>query len=130
VWGTGAGQMVGGEMGGNGSIRALLRLDDEGAGNLGLEMRRQDVSTAKWTGVRTIANHPLGMGLKLSTELEIAVPDKPNGRGIAWPWGLMALSWRSPSGWEVAGATEAASTPEHRFELNALVRLARTMELR
>jgi hypothetical protein len=128
---TGAGQAVGGQYGGNATVRALLRLDDEGAGNMGLEMRRQDVSTAQWTGVRTIANHPLPWDLRVSSELEIVVPDKPNGRGIAWPWGLLALAWRPhDTGWEVAAATEAASTPEHSYEVNALVRVARTMELR
>ena len=42
---SGAGQSVGGELGGNAWMRASLRLDDRGDGSLGLELRRQDVST-------------------------------------------------------------------------------------
>jgi hypothetical protein len=126
---SGAGQSVGGEAGGNAWARALLRLDDRGDGSLGLEARRQDVSTAQWTGVRFLGAQPLSRHFRFSTELEIAVPDAPHGRGIAWPWGLMALTWRSLTGWEIAGAVEAAATPEHRFELDSLVRLSRQLEL-
>ena len=130
LWATGAGQRIGADFGGNGSIRALLRLDENGNGNLGLEVRRQAVSTARWSGVRLLGAHPLGAGLRFSSEIEIAVPDDPRGRGLVWPWGLMALSWRSHNGWEAASGVEAASTPEHRFELNALVRISRVMEMR
>jgi hypothetical protein len=93
-------------------------------------MRRQDVSTARWSGVRGISSQPLGRHFRVSSEIEIAAADHPNGRGIVWPWGLLALSWRSGNGWEAAGAVEAASTPVHRFETNALLRVARTMEFR
>ncbi|MGD0529458.1 MAG: hypothetical protein ABSE49_30250 [Polyangiaceae bacterium] len=121
---SGAGQDVGGALGGNGWVRATLRLDDRGDGNMGLELRREDVSTAQWSGVRALCAQPLGHGLRYSTELEIVVPDHPDGRGAAWPWGLMALSWRSRNAWEIAGALEASSTPLHRYETDALVRVA------
>jgi hypothetical protein len=121
---SGAGQDVGGALGGNGWLRATLRLDDRGDGNMGLELRREDVSTAQWSGVRAICAQPLGHGFRYSTELEIVVPDHPDGRGAAWPWGLMALSWRSRNAWEIAGALEASSTPQHRYETDALVRVA------
>jgi len=122
---SGAGQDVGGGLGGNGWIRATLRLDDRGNGNLGLELRRVDVSTAEWTGLRGVAALPLGRGFRFSTELEVVVPDHPDGRGIAWPWGLCALAYRR-AGWEAAAAVEASSTPEHLYEANALARLSRT----
>jgi hypothetical protein len=127
---TGAGQSVGGDIGGNGWLRGLLRLDDRGDGSLGLEVRRQDVSTARWTGVRGISSLPIGRALRFSSEIEIAFPDEPKGRGTAWPWGLLALAWRPANGWEAAGAVEASSTPEHRYEVDALVRLSRALELR
>jgi hypothetical protein len=131
---SGATQAVGGELGYNASVKGLLRLDDRGAGSLGVELRRQDVSTAQWTGVRGIATEPLGRGFRFSTEVEIAVPDQPDGHGAVWPWGLMALAWRPNAGWgagwETAAAVEAASTPVHRYETNALVRLSRTLEIR
>jgi len=127
VLASGAGQMVGGEVGGNGWIRADLRLDDRGDGSLGAEARRQHVSTARWTGLRLIGAHPLGHGLRFTSEIEIVIPDEPRGRGWVWPWGLAALAWRSASGWEAAGAIEAASTPEHRYEVNALARLSRSL---
>jgi hypothetical protein len=125
---SGAGQAVGGALGGNAWLRAQLRLDDRGDGALGLELRRQDVSTARWSGVRGTASHPLGAAFRVSSEIEIAVPDEPRGRGIVWPWGLLALAWRR-SGWEVAAAAEVASTPTHRYEVDALLRVARVMEL-
>ena len=128
LWATGAGQSVGGEFGGNASLRALLRLDDRGDRNIGVEARRQDVSTAKWTGFRVVGVEPLGKHFRLSSELEVALPDAPNGRGSVWPWGLLALAWRSGNGWEIASAGEGSSTPEHRFELNALARISRVLD--
>jgi hypothetical protein len=146
VLASGAAQAVGGalasdteqagenELGYNASLRTLLRLDDRGVGSLGLELRRQDVSTAQWSGVRGIATQPLGRGFRFSTEVEIAAPDHPDGRGSVWPWGLMAVAWRPTTrwgrGWETAVAVEAASTPIHRYETNALLRLSRTLEFR
>jgi hypothetical protein len=130
---SGAAQLGENDLGYNASLRTLLRLDDRGAGSLGLELRRQDVSTAQWTGVRGVATQPLGRGFRFSTEVEIAAPDHPDGHGSVWPWGLMALAWRPTTwwgkGWETAAAVEAASTPVHRYETNALIRLARTLEL-
>jgi len=122
---SGAGQDVGGGLGWNGWVRATLRLDGQGSGNLGLELRRVDVSTAEWTGVRGVAALPLGRGFRFSTEVEIVVPDHPDGRGIAWPWGLLAFAYRH-AGWEAAAAVEASSTPTHLYEANALARLSRS----
>jgi hypothetical protein len=130
VLASGAGQLVGGELGMNAWIRSTLRLDDRGRGSLGLEVRRVDVSSARWTGFRAVGSQPLGRGFRFSSEIEIAVPDEPNGRGSVWPWGLLALAWRSNTGWEVAAAAEAASTPEYRYELNALGRVSRALEFR
>jgi hypothetical protein len=121
---SGAGQDVAGGLGGNGWLRATLRLDDRASGSLGLELRRVDVPGAEWTGVRAISTLPLGRGFRYASEIEIVVPDHPDGRGVAWPWGLSSLSWRSSKGWEVAGAVEASSTPLHRYEADALVRLS------
>ena len=124
-----AGQQVGDTYGGNVWLRSTLRLDDLGAGYLGLEIRRQDVSTAKWTGVRGVASLPIAARFRFSTEIELALPDEPAGRGIAWPWGLMAIGWRPGKGWETAAAVEAGASPQNRYEVNALLRLSRTLEL-
>ena len=124
VLASGAGQDVAGGAGGNAWVRSTLKLDDHGLGSLGLEVRRVDLPQAEWTGVRAIASLPLGDGFRYATELEIVAPDHPDGRGAAWPWGLTALTWRAPVGWEVAGALEASSTPLHRYEADALVRLS------
>jgi len=123
VLASGAGQDVAGGPGGNGWLRATLRLDAQSNGSLGLEVRRVDVPGSQWSGVRAIAALPLGKGFRYSNEIEIVVPDHPDGRGAAWPWGLSALSWRSRDGWEVAGALEASSTPQQRYEADALLRL-------
>jgi hypothetical protein len=124
-----AGQMVGGQLGSQSLVRATLRTDDDGAGRIGLEVRRQDVSTAQWTGVRVIVSQPLSDRFGGSTELEVARPDVPGDRGAVWPWGLLALSWRSGTGWEAAAALEAGATPLRRFETNALFRLSRSLEV-
>jgi hypothetical protein len=124
VLASGAGQDVAGGAGGNAWIRSTLRLDDRGLGSLGLEVRRVDLPQTEWTGVRAIATLPLGHGLRYATELEIVAPDHPDGRGTAWPWGLTALTWRAADGWEIAGALEASSTPLHRYEADALLRLS------
>jgi hypothetical protein len=100
VWLSGAGQMVG-----------------------GLELRRQDVSTAKWTGVRVTATEPFLRTLRVSTELELVVPDDQT-KGSAWPWALVSLGWRPHKTWELGGALVAASTPEHTFELIGLARVS------
>jgi hypothetical protein len=121
---SGAGQDVAGGLGESGSVRASLRLDDRGDGIVGLELRRVDVPGAEWTGARAVAALPLGRALRYSNEIEIAVPDHPDGRGAAWPWALSAICWRSRFGWEVAGALEASSTPLHRYEADALLRLS------
>jgi hypothetical protein len=123
-----AGQDVGGTLGGNGWMRASLRLDDRGAGTLGTELRRVDLPGAQWTGVRATSMLPLGKGFRYSSEIEIVVPDHPAGRGAAWPWGLSALSWRSDGGWEVASAVEASSSPLRRYEVDALLRLSLAFE--
>jgi hypothetical protein len=125
---SGAGQDVAGGLGGNGWVRATLKLDDQGAGSLGLELRRVDVPGAAWSGARAVAMVPLGHALRYSNELEIAVPDQPDGRGAAWPWGLAALTWGPRCGWEVSGAVEASSTPLHRYETDALLRVSYAME--
>ncbi len=125
---SGAGQDVGGMLGGNGWLRATLRLDDRGDRTVGLELRRVDVSTAEWTGVRGVAAVPLGYGFRCSTEVEVVVPDHPDGRGAAWPWGLLALTYRR-RGWEAAAAMEASATPEHLYETHVLARLSRSWAL-
>lgn len=127
---SGAGQSVGARLGGNGWLRSSLHLDDRGEGSLGLEVRRQDVDRAQWTGVRAVVALPLGHAFRYSSEIEVVVPDQPDGRGVAWPWGLLALSWHSRTGWEVASGVEASSTPQHRYETDALVRVSRALEIR
>ena len=126
---TGGGQAIGGELGGYATARGTLRLDDRGAGTVGLEVRRQDVPASRWTGVRVTASQPLGAHLRASTELELASADSATDRGTVWPWALAALAWRAGRGWEAAGAIEAGSTPRYAFEWNGLVRVARTLEI-
>jgi hypothetical protein len=126
---TGGGQDIGGELGGYATLRATLRLDDRGAGALGLEVRRQNVPGSQWTGVRVTATQPLGAHLRASTEIEVALPDESGDKGAVWPWMLGALAWRPGKGWEAAGALEAGSTPLYSFGWNGLLRIARTLEI-
>ncbi len=122
---TGSAQVQGGDVGGQGVGRATLALDDAWAGSLGVEARRVDFAGARWTGVRTIASVPIGLSLRASTELELVRPDD---RAVLWPWALGALGWTSASGWEVAGAVEAAAG---RIDsLHALARVSYAMDRR
>ncbi|HVY45908.1 MAG TPA: hypothetical protein VHB21_08520 [Minicystis sp.] len=124
-----AGQWAAGEVGGNGWVRATLALDDRGDGSIGVELRRQDVSTARFTGVRAVAAQKLPYALRLSTELELAVPDTSTDGASAWPWGLVALAWTPRGAWEVAAAVEASSTPTYRYSTAALLRVSKALEL-
>jgi hypothetical protein len=121
---SGAGQDLGGDLGAFGFARATLWLDDDRDGSLGLELRRHDIADTHWSGVRAIAAERLSAHLRASTELELVRPDDPRDRGSVWPWGLVALTWRTRSGWEAAAAGEAASTPRNRWELNGLLRVS------
>lgn len=121
-------QQISDDVGMNAWLRSTLRLDDEGAGQIGLETRRQEVGDARWTGVRVIGAQPLGGALRASTEMELVVPDAPRGRGAVWPWGLAALGWRPSSRWDVAAAIEASSGPQNRVETDALVRVSGSLE--
>lgn len=125
---TGSGQIQDVEIGGQGTARATLALDDEWAGSLGLEARRVDFGHARWTGARAIASVPLRWHLRVATELELVRPDDPRGRGDLWPWALGALSWRSETGWETAAAVEGSSGPENRSEVHVLARLSYAFE--
>jgi hypothetical protein len=124
LWLTGGGQDIGGKLGGYGSLRGMLRLDEKGAGSVGVELKRQDVAGARWMGVRTILTQPLFSQVRFSTELELASGETSTG-SATWPWGLMALGWRW-SKWEASTAVEAGSSPRYRFEMNGLLRVART----
>jgi len=124
LWLVGEGQYVGSTYGANAIARARLSLDDRGEGSLFVEARREDVSTAQWTGLRFTATRPITRALRWSTELELVIPDQPQGKGVAWPWGLASLGWRASKRVELAAAIQAASTPEHLYEVNALGRLS------
>jgi hypothetical protein len=119
---SGAGQIQEGRSGYDGAARATLRTDDDGVGALGLELRRTGLPGASWTGARGFATVPIALGLRAATELEIAAPDDPRGRGAVWPWALVALAWRGKSGWDVAGALEASARPAVSREVAALLR--------
>lgn len=126
---SGAGQDVSGVLGASGWLRASLKLDDRGEGSLGAELRRVNLPGARWSGARAVIALPLGHGLRYSSEIEVVVADHPDGRGLAWPWGLSALSWRSRDAWEVAAAVEASASPVQRYEVDGLLRLARSLDL-
>lgn len=120
--GTANGQFQGSVVGGQAIVRATLALDDDFAGTIGVEGRRVDFGTSKWTGVRAVASKPLSRAFRIATEIELVVPDSPRGRGAVWPWALAAIGYRPTERWDVALAVEAASLPEYRAEANVLLR--------
>jgi hypothetical protein len=118
------------QVGGAGMLRATLRLDDKGDGALAIEGRRQSVPSwpgvpsASWTGVRGTARIPINRFFIASTELELVVPDEPRGRGMIWPWGLVALKFMPEPKWEIAGALEAGASPTAVSEVSGIFRVS------
>src|SRR4029079_14792524 len=111
LFGSGAAELQDERSGYDAVLRATLRTDEEGEGSVGVEGRRQGIPGISWTGARAIAAVPLAKLWRASTEVELAVPDDPRGRGALWPWALVALRWRALPGWEFATAGEAAVRP-------------------
>ena len=112
------------------ATRARLALDDTNRSAVTCELRRDGASDDAWTGVSGAARIALPYALSASTELELVIPDNdrtPDGRyrGSAWPWALAALGWDSGV-WHAAAAVEAASSPETRKRIDALLSLGRT----
>jgi hypothetical protein len=130
VLGEGGVESLGGEPGGDLRLRTTLRLDDRGDRALALEVRRQGAPGASWTGVRATARLPLTRLLAAATELEIAVPDDPRGRGAVWPWGLFALRLSPEPRWELSGAVEASASPTSVGALSAMFRVSRLWSVR
>ena len=121
--GTSAAQTQDDRVGADVTLRATLRTDEDGDGSLGLELRRQGVPGASWSGVRGVGIVPLEKDvLRASTEIEIAAPDEPGNRGSLWPWVLVAVTWRITPAWDLAVATEAGATSTAKSEVNALTR--------
>lgn len=124
---SGAGQRAADEWGGQATARATLRTDDRGDGSVGVEVRRQAVTNAAWSGVRLVAVQPIVRRVSCATELELVLPDDTS-HGKAWPWGLVALSWNFARAWDVAAAVEASASRELRSEVDGLMRLTYRLE--
>lgn len=121
---TGSAQVQASNVGGQGTGRATLALDDEWNASLAVEGRRVEVGLARWSGARFIASIPLSGAVRLATELELVVPDRPRGRPWLWPWALGAISYRLSDVWSVAAGVEASSGPTQNATLAGLVRLS------
>lgn len=109
-------------LGGYATARATLAFDDDARGTLGVEVRRQYVDTARWSGVRALLGVPLG-SMRLTTELEFVRRDDAR----VWPWGLVALSYRLQA-WDFAVGGEALRSRDDRNELYALARVSYVLE--
>jgi hypothetical protein len=125
----GAAQQAANDWGWTGHLRGLLRTDDEGKGSVLGELRRQDVATSKWTGIRLAADIPLYEDIDetigLMPEFEIVIPDdRQAATGKAWPWGRLALQWKHQKGWALAAAAEAGSNQTQRIDVRALARVS------
>lgn len=127
VGGSAGLRFIDGDVGEDLAMRTTLRLDDRGAGSVGLELRREGAIDGGWTGLRGFGRVPIRPRWSAAAELELAIPDEGGARGTAWPWGLAGITWR-PTDWELAGAVEAGASPEHRWRVDALLRLTRRWE--
>jgi len=114
-------------LGGTATGRATLALDDDWAGSVGVEVRRQALAASRWTGARVLAMVPLPARFWVSGELEIVRPDQPRGGSELWPWALASLSYRSAAGWDLAAGVEVAGR-DPRGEVHALLRASYAFE--
>ncbi len=104
-------------------VRARLRLDERGKSSVAGELRRIG-GTSGWTGARGMAQVAVSPRVTLSSEIELVVPDDDRGRGVVWPWALVAASWKQGP-WDSAIAVEASASPEYRHRVDGLVQLSR-----
>jgi hypothetical protein len=107
------------------AMRARLALDGRGAGAITGELRRDGAADDPWTGARAALRVPLCGAFSAASEVEVAIPDDPRGRGAIWPWALVALAW-DRGVWHAAIAAEASATPEDRRRLDALATFGRS----
>jgi hypothetical protein len=128
VWLGGGGTRLDDDVGLDASVRAQLRLDERGDGVLGVELRREGAPDGGWTGARATFRQGLGAGFGLASELELVRPDHQE-HGTLWPWGLVAATWTSTGGWQLAGALEASASPSDVYRVDAMARLSRRWEL-
>ena len=125
----GAAQQAANDWGWTGHLRGVLRTDDEGDGSVLGELRRQDVASSKWTGIRLASVIKLFESIDetvgLMPEFELIIPDdrKPE-TGKVWPWGRLALQWKHQKGWALAAAAEASSNATTRIDVRALARVS------
>lgn len=124
VVGTASGQRQDDILGGQGLVRVALALDDDWAGQAGLELRRVHVHESRWSGVRGTLSLPLWQRWRAATELELVAPDDPRGAASVWPWGLLALGYRTEGGWDFSAGIEATSGRDARAATYGLARVS------
>ncbi|MBW2189790.1 MAG: hypothetical protein JRG93_09415 [Deltaproteobacteria bacterium] len=129
LWVNGALQDAQDDFGWSGYLRGVLRLDDDGKGSILGELRRQQVATSSWTGLRLASVIPLyedhDTTVGLMPEFEIIFPDHPEpNQGNVWPWGRLALRWQPTKSWAVAAAVEASANQIERYDVRALARVS------
>jgi hypothetical protein len=118
---TGGAINNGNDLGGYITARATLALDDDAAGTLGVEVRRQFVDTSRWLGARALLGLPLTQSFRLATEVELVRHDDAR----IWPWALVAFAYRMQA-WDFAVGAEALRGRDERNELHALGRVTYT----
>jgi len=129
IWVNGALRDAEDDLGWSGYLRGVLRTDDDGKGSILGELRRQNVATSNWTGLRLAAVIPLfedhDSTVGLMPEFEIIFPDHPGpDQGTVWPWGRLALRWQPTPSWAIAAACEASANQVQRYDVRALARVS------
>lgn len=122
----------GSHVGAYATARANLALDDEWTGNVGVELRRQSLFGAYWTGLRALASVPVTKTLRVAAEGELArfddAPATAPGASLYRPWGLLAVAYRGFPRWDFAGAVEYSRTRDARNEYHAMARATYAFE--
>jgi len=112
------------------AARSTLRFSDEDGGDVRVEGTRRELQTDGWTGVSVVLDLPVSVRLRASATVEVVAADEPMQRGTLWPWTRLGVRYALADRWTIAGAVGAKASTQARSELNALMRLSYSAEVR
>jgi hypothetical protein len=95
-----------------------------------VEGTRRELGSEGWTGASVVLDLPVSPRVRGSASIELVAADEPMQRGALWPWTRLGVRYALADRWTIAGAVGAKASPEARSELNALMRLSYSAEVR
>ena len=127
--GTLAVEGLGSDLGYRTSLRATLRLADEGPGKIGFEAMRRHRGADAYTGAALRVEVPINLTLTTHAIAELVRAEQPRGGVALWPWVRVGASWALSSEWLLGAALGVQASPLYAHDVYALVRVGYRMEL-